>query len=217
MLNGNCFGDEMLSCYIDGRLSEREARRIRAHLEVCSVCRKRLQLLSTPKRVLTRLPERCSTLSFNSVVDAYRRRSRLMKLVRRAVVWGSVAAAVLIAVVLLLPETTSPLPYREPTPHRGVVVKIPAQGPASSEPRVPHRRPEPKVVKRQPKQPNDTPPSAKHPEAPHEQVVKVESLLREQRRVSVRSTPVVEQTPLLFEDVIAQFNRARQELSLIHI
>ncbi|RKY16122.1 MAG: hypothetical protein DRP63_05990 [Planctomycetota bacterium] len=211
MLKGNCFEDQTLSRYIDGRLPEQDARRLRAHLEVCSVCRKRLQLLSMPKRVLTRLPEQRPTLSFSSVLNAYKRRLRLMRLLRRAVVWSSAAAVVLIAVILLLPETPSPSPHRKATPHRKVAVEVPAPSRKLPEPRAAQKQPQPKVVKRQPKHPTYKPPPQKHSEAPHEQVVKVEPPRKEQRRVSVRSTPVVERTPLLFEDVIAQFNRARQE------
>jgi len=211
MLNGNCFGDEMLSRYIDGRLPEQEAKRLKAHLEACSVCRRRLRLLSTPKRVLTRLPDHRPVLSFNSVVNAHKRRLRLMKMVRRTVIGGAVAAVVLAAIILLLPQTTSPSSQGEPTPHRGVV-KAPAPSPVPPEPQVPRKQPEHKVVKRQPKQPDRTPPSVEHPETPHEQVVKVEPRPKEQPNVSsARSTPVVERTPLLFEDVVARFNQAREE------
>ena len=212
MLKGNCFDDEILSRYIDGRLSKQDAERLKAHLEVCSVCRRRLWLLSTPRRVLSRLPERRPSLSFNSVLSAYRRRLRLMRVVRHVVGWTSAAAAVLIAVILLLPKTSSPSPHRKATPRRNVAVKIPAPSRRLSEPRTVQKQPQPKVVKQQPKHPtHKPPPQKKHAEPPHEQVVKVEPPRRERHPVSVCSTPVVERTPLLFEDVIAQFNKARQE------
>ena len=212
MSDCNCFDDEMLSRYIDGRLSEQEAKRLKAHLEACSVCRRRLRLLLTPKSVFTRLSEQRPALSFNSVVNAHKRWLRLMKVVRRTVVGGAVAAVVLIAAILFLPETTSPSSRRRPKRHREVVEKIPAPSPVSAEPRVPHKRPEHRVVKRQPKRPDRTPPSEKRSEAPSEQVVKVEPRPKKRPNVpTAHSTPVVEQTPLLFEDVIARFNQAREE------
>ncbi len=60
---------EKLSALVDGDLSERQARRVRAHVEACASCARAMADLETMKRGLGALPERAGEDQWSILVN----------------------------------------------------------------------------------------------------------------------------------------------------
>jgi len=207
----NFVSDKVLSLFADGRLSEEEKSRIEAHLKRCAQCRHRLHLITTPKRVLKKLPLHTSSLSFESVLKRHMKRARLIRLVRVGIVLTAAASVLLATILFLLPgQTKRPSPQASPT-------TTVSQEPAPKTAPKPHHEETPKkeahVEKPGPqKVPVPQPPAKQKPPERPPAVVKAHP-----KKEPVKTQPpavTTQQTPLMFEDVVARFEAARKQKSL---